>query len=473
MDDSDSRKWTFEEFGSAKLGDQRRRLRLTRVVRSVAAAPAGRVTQVVTTSAERQGTYDLLANREVTKEALDEARSCACVARCCAGLRDQQRRVLVVLDQSSIATPDHRGTKDFGVVGSYRNGGRGLSVLTALAMDEFGTPYGIVGQRYWARPTTKPPRLRTHSRKTENKETQHALELVGRAIEAFNHEPRVRPCFIGDRGYDAGPLLTRLAQSGVEFIIRSCWNRRLTRIDGDRTYLRAELQRAPVLGTIRLDVAAGYRRKARAAQLSVRSAAVDIELVDRYAKKTRSLRVNAIWVHEVRTVPRGEKPLDWVLLTNLPVATMAQVQTVIALYCRRWGIEEFHKTWKSGACNVEDSRLHSAEALAKWAIILASVAVRIERLKRLSRETPDAPATVELSDGEIRAIIWLKRRRKKRTETIPKSTPSLRDAVRWMAEIGGYTGYGGPPGIQTIGRGYDRISLLAEYMEGAGAKSDE
>ncbi len=473
MDESDARKWTVNEFGSAELGDHRRMLRLIRVVRSVAAAPAGRVTQVVATSAERQATYDLLANQQVTSEELDDARSRACVARCCSELGDRQRRVLVVLDQSSIAVPDHQGTKDFGVVGSYRNGGRGMSVLTALAMDEPGTPYGILGQRYWKRPLTKPPRLRTHWRKTEDKETQHALELVNRVMEAFSHEPRVRPCFIGDRGYDAGPLLTRLAESGAEFIIRSCWNRRLTRIRGGKTYLRAQLQRAPVLGTTRLDVAAGYRRNARKAQLSLRTAVIDIDLIDRYARKTHVLRVNAVWAREVRTVPRGEKPLDWMLLTNLPVATLGDAQAVIALYCKRWRIEDFHRTWKSGACNVEESRLHSAEALAKWATILASVAVRIERLKRLSRETPDVPATVELSRGEIRAIVWLKHRGEKRTETIPKTIPSLRDAVRWMAEIGGYTGYGGPPGIQTIGRGYARISLLAEYMDGTRDKSDE
>jgi hypothetical protein len=93
------------------------------------------------------------------------------------------------------------------------------------------------------------------------------------------------------------------------------------------------------------------------------------------------------------------------------------------------------------------------------------VASRIERIKHLSREKPDAPATVEFSDAEIRAIIWLKRQQKKRTETISDATPSLGVAVRWLAEIGGYTGYGGPPGVITIGRGYDRMLPLAQYMQ--------
>jgi hypothetical protein len=372
---------------------------------------------------------------------------------------------LVILDQSSIGVPDHLGTKDLGAVGSYRNGGRGLSTLTALATDESGTPYGILGQHYWARPTVKPPRSRTHWRKTANKETQHVLDLIDRTSHAFVDEPRMRLCFVGDRGYDAGPVLAKLAEDRHEFIIRACWNRRLKTDCGQRSYLRKQVKRARVLGTVRLDVPAAYRRKAREARLSIRSARVSLELVDRYHKKTRTLELMAIWVRETRTVPRGEQPLDWMLLTNRPAATLEQAAATVDLYRHRWRIEEFHKTWKSGGCHVEDSRLHTAEGLAKWAILLASVAARIERLKRLSRENPDAPATVELSDGEIRALIWLKRQRKKRTETIPNTTPCLRDAVRWMAEIGGYTGYGGPPGVATIGRGYDRISLLAEYLQ--------
>ena len=37
------------------------------------------------------------------------------------------------------------------------------------------------------------------------------------------------------------------------------------------------------------------------------------------------------------------------------------------------------------------------------------------------------------------ALITLKRRTKKRTETIPDDVPSLAQAIWWMAELGGYT----------------------------------
>ena len=76
----------------------------------------------------------------------------------------------------------------------------------------------------------------------------------------------------------------------------------------------------------------------------------------------------------------------------------------------RWRIEEFHRTWKSGACNGEDTQLRSREAVIRWASMLAVVAVRIERLKRLSREEPTRSAADELSDIEIEVLLLLKRR---------------------------------------------------------------
>lgn len=86
-------------------------------------------------------------------------------------------------------------------------------------------------------------------------------------------------------------------------------------------------------------------------------------------------------------------------------------------------------------------------------------ATRIERLKYLARTTPERPATDELSPTEIEVILVLKRLEKKRTETVGRGTPTMAQALRWLADLGGYTGKssGGPPGSITIGRGLKRV----------------
>ncbi|MGO9709774.1 MAG: hypothetical protein ACLQBL_12970, partial [Polyangiaceae bacterium] len=68
---------------------------------------------------------------------------------------------------------------------------------------------------------------------------------------------------------------------------------------------------------------------------------------------------------------------------------------------------------------------------------------------------------------EIRALILMKRKHKKRTETIPDAMPSLAQATLWLAELGGYTGKssGGPPGSLTIRRGLEFIRPAAIAIE--------
>jgi hypothetical protein len=101
----------------------------------------------------------------------------------------------------------------------------------------------------------------------------------------------------------------------------------------------------------------------------------------------------------------------------------------------------------------------------KWATILAAVAARIERLKRLARTEPEAPASVELTPIEVRALVLLKRRYRNATERICDD-PSIQQAVFWIAQLGGYIGKssGGPPGALTIRRGLDRLDAAAALL---------
>lgn len=61
----------------------------------------------------------------------------------------------------------------------------------------------------------------------------------------------------------------------------------------------------------------------------------------------------------------------------------------------------------------------------------------------------------------------MKRKYKKRTETIPDSMPTVGQMTLWLAELGGYTGksFGGPPGSITIRRGLDFILPIAAALE--------
>jgi hypothetical protein len=199
--------------------------------------------------------------------------------------------------------------------------------------------------------------------------------------------------------------------------------------------------------------------------MTVRTARVSLILRDQKSKRTNVISVNAVLVREEGTTLRGEKPIQWLLLTNYPATSRQALKRVVFGYTLRWRIEDFHKTWKSGWCEVEQTQLRSMQAAVRWATILAMVATRVERLKHASRTSPNVPATVELTADEVTALVLMKRKRARRGDTIP-SNPTIGEATVWIAELGGYTGKssGGPPGSITIARGLERIVNAAEVV---------
>jgi hypothetical protein len=184
------------------------------------------------------------------------------------------------------------------------------------------------------------------------------------------------------------------------------------------------------------------------------------------SNKRVELRVSVVNAREMGDVPAGEERLDLLLITNQRVANFEDARGVLSAYTLRWRIEEFHKTWKSGHCRVEESQLRGEQAVRKWAIILAAVACRIERLKLLARDTPNALADAEFSEIELHALILLKRRSKRKNEIISDEIPTISQATIWLAEIGGYTGKssGGPPGSITLSRGLFKLRAAADAI---------
>ncbi len=63
--------------------------------------------------------------------------------------------------------------------------------------------------------------------------------------------------------------------------------------------------------------------------------------------------------------PAGvDEPLEWMLLSTLPVTSFEEAKTALARYAKRWGIEIYHRVLKSG-CRIEDRQLGSSQASGK------------------------------------------------------------------------------------------------------------
>jgi hypothetical protein len=447
--------WAREEFGHADLGHWARTARLVSIGTAAARNPGGKVTEVCRSQAEQQGAYDFLEDPRITPRDVMAAVATACARRAC-----QHPYVYVPIDGSSINLTDRTRRKGLGSVGSRERGARGLKMINAIAVSPDGVPLGLLAQVWWAR---GPKNKKHHSaRKLQDKETRHWLEAVDQTLIAVAEQAEGPLLWYQlDREADAKDTLWHLASTRQLFTVRSAHNRRLKAQGVLPLHLRERLRTSEPTGEYSLEVSAGPKRSARTAKMVVRASSVVLSLGG-----NRQMAVNVVWATEQGTTPKGEKPLDWCLLTNFPVDTFQAACQVIRGYSQRWRIEDFHRTWKSGACNVEDSQLRERDRVIKWATILAANAMRIESLKPLSRHEPDLPASVELTPYEIQAVILLKREHKKRTEEIPDTMPTISQATIWIAQLGGYTGKssGGPPGVVTLERGFELVRGAAAAL---------
>lgn len=453
MSEQSAAQWAQEEFGGANLGHGSRRTRLVKMACTLATSAAGTVTDSFANPAERQGAYCFLQNGRV-----DPSRILESMQRATALRTVGERFAYVPVDGSSVSVVDRAKVKNFGGLGSYNNGGRGLKVMGAIAVSPTGIPLGVTALEWWTRPSKKASQRASHeNRKTQDKETKYWLRAIRSTVETFAHTG-THAWFQLDREADSWPVLEELARSGHSFTVRSNHDRRLL---GGSKYLHRCLRRCKPLGHRRITLQRARGRTKQDVTLAIRTlSGVPLRLKDRRTKKYKSVVLNAVYAKQVDG-PHKHR-LSWILLTNRPVSSLTSAMRVVFGYCQRWRIEDFHKSWKSGHCHVEKTQLRTTMHVRRWATILAAVAMRVERLKHLARQEPDQPATIELTKDEVEVLIAYRKQNGKRTDNFEEPL-TIEKAVLWIAEVGGYMGNpkkGRPPGSIVIGRGLQKIAQI-------------
>jgi hypothetical protein len=415
----------------------------------------------LSSSAEREGAFRLLENPAVRPEAV-RAAVLEATSRRCAGLR----RVIIPLDATSLKVTDERATKGLGTIGTRRSGARGVHSMTALAVSPEGANLGVCAQLLWVRSEAR--RRGSNRAKSADSEARFWVEaMIASSAVLQQHARGCEPWYQVDRGGDCSELLIKASDEGALLTVRAQHNRHL---DDESNRLWPCMWRSPVIAKRRLKlptrpparkrhwirgrrIAFFVPRPERTARVEIRAARV--ALVVNACGRGRRLEINAVYVKEIGYA--GSDALEWMLLTTHPIQTRADVLAVVDAYTLRWRVEDFHRAWKRGLCRVEDTQLRSRDAIFKWATILATVAARATRLAHLARTTPDVPASTEFGAFEMEAIIALRQ-----PKFDDESPPTLLQAVRWVAEIGGHVGpWGGLPGPTTIGRGLHDVLVAA------------
>ena len=196
-------------------------------------------------------------------------------------------------------------------------------------------------------------------------------------------------------------------------------------------------------------------QKARAVHLNVAYFSAFIQGTGQPASNS-SLEVTCVRVWEDPLNSPVREPIEWLLLTTLPITSLEDALSAVQLYRQRWLVEEYHKCLKTG-CKMENRNLNHASKLLTLLGILSIVAVFLLQLK-----TPNPRASPPAE------FVQLVRRITKAKEDLHRPSALLRR----IAMLGGFLGRkaDGEPGWQTIWDGWTRIQDILWGIELAGAE---
>jgi len=443
--------WAEVEFGNCALGDERLNRRLVTLAQDFYAQPTASIPRACGGDrAKTKAAYRFLDNDQTTLTTLMEPHHRATEARMAA-----HDVVLAVQDSTSLNYTAHPATEGLGPVGNSIKA-QGLQLHSTLAMTTDGTPLGFVDVQCWARDAEAFGKRATRNERTvEDKESSKWLDSYRATAKLQERLPGTTVVNIGDREADIFELfaLAQETEQGPKLLVRAMHNRR---VKTEQKLLWPTLEAQPVAGVQVVKVPRQGSRPAREAALSVRFAKV--ELAKPMGRRGQALSVWAVLAREEQPPEGVALPLEWMLLTTMQVETFEEAIEKLHWYTRRWTIEVLHRILKSG-CRIEDRQLGQADRLEACLAIDLVVAWRIHHLNKLGRDTPDVPCTAYFEDHEWKALIAFTTK----NPVPPPEPPTLREAIRRIAGLGGFLGRkrDGEPGTQTLWIGLQRLDDIA------------
>ena len=180
--------------------------------------------------------------------------------------------------------------------------------------------------------------------------------------------------------------------------------------------------------------------------------------------QAQTVTINAVLATEIDP-PAGVKPIEWILLTNLPISSVTESVQVIEYYLCRWQIEIFFKVLKVG-CAVEDLQLQELGRLNVCIAMYMIISWRILFMTMLGRSCPNMPCTTVFAAEEWQAAYIITYRKKP-----PETVPSLNDVITMIAGFGGFLKRKGDgyPGSESIWIGLQRVRDFAIGIEAQNA----
>lgn len=451
----------MRNFGAVDLGDQRRTACLVKSVDVMCRHPGGTLPDKLNRPADLRAFYRLMNRPEATHAALlrshaDHTR--ADIAALGTGV------VLILHDATELDyTKKTTVSKRLSQIGQGTR--RGYICHNSLAVRaDTGAVLGLTSQILHQRADVPKGETLKESRARENRESR----LWVQGAQASGPAPAGVQCVdVSDSLSDTFEYMAYEVTHGRHFVLRQREDRRLEQPVAGHDYLEAGVRALPSMGQRQIRLLASPGRSARKTTVQVAFTPVGLALPGKrhgeYAKTPLKLWAVRVW--EPNT-PANEEPLEWILLTNVPVHQEADAQQRVDWYERRPIIEEYHKGMKTG-CSIESMQFEKIERLEPAIAVLSVVTTTLLHLRDAAR-APDADrrlATEVLSSDYVEVLANHYGNRL-------GSKPTILKFYMHVARLGGHQNrkVDGFPGWITLWRGWTRLQAMVDGYHAAHRK---
>jgi hypothetical protein len=441
------------EFGGAMLGDRRREDRLRMVADQLMQHPEGTWPQKLSRPADLDALYRLVNRPEVTHAAVLAPHVRETLER-----MQGPGSVVLILHDTTELDYSTLTSVDLPPIGNGHT--RGYLCHNSLAVTPAGDVLGLVNQILFRRRLA--PRRDRKCASIRRKDRSSRLWKMGsQAIPAAPAEALWID--VADRGSDVTEFLAYEIGAGKHFLIRAKTDRNVFLAENPpkSAKLLEVLRGLPEEARRPLSVRSSAGRPARETEVAVTSSVLQI-VPPRQPRGEHGREPLSVWALRVwePDPPAGVEPLEWILLTNVPVGRLKDAWERVDWYQRRWILEEYHKTLKSG-CSIEKMQFTSEEALQPAIALVSVVAVGILWLRCLSR-SPEAhtrPARERFPETMIRILS-----RWRWNDEPPRSDLTVYEFCFALARLGGHQNrkHDGPPGWITLWRGWTKLHWMTE-----------
>lgn len=447
---------TNSQFGDKRLG--KRVLLICSLLVSNISSSIGKISS---SWSEQMGNYRFLNNEKVTSENLTEY-----VTSFCKEAVKGKHHILLVEDTVQFNYTNHIGRitqmNGLGPIGTRKE--VGFYIHPSLVIDALdGSILGLSDIYLWNRRFDKVSKKERNYKKQdiELKESYRWIERARISGKLLSEVPMIT--VVQDREGDIYQSFSELPLSGLQLIIRSSISRKLK--EGERLY--EFIKTFSPAGSYIIDVNGSKKRQKRQAQVEIRYTKVQITRPEHLSgnKYPLVISLNFVQVKEkAESVPKGEKPIEWNLLTTHEVMSMQDAQQIAIWYSMRWLIEELFRVMKTEGFKLENSELEQGKRLHKLAIMVMFSATKVLQLKQARDGTIKQRTAMVFNEKEIECMEDILPTIEGKTEK--QKNPHSKENLAWatwiIARVGGWKGYKSqrPPGVITLRDGLEKFKNI-------------